>query len=63
MLLEELREHYGTWANLTRKLELGSTTYLRWRKIGYIPFNTQCVLEKKTGGKFIADMEHGKLQK
>ncbi len=60
MLLEELHDYYGTWANLTRKLELGMTTYLGWQKKGYIPYATQCVIEKKTNKKFKAVEMHAK---
>ena len=63
MLPEELREHYGTWAEMSRQLGLGATTYLKWMKKGYIPFETQCVLEKKTKGKFKANLKHCKSEK
>lgn len=63
MLIDELREYYGTWADMTRKLELGNTTYLGWRRKGYIPWTTQLVIEKKTNKKFKADMEHAKPKK
>lgn len=60
MLLEELHEYYGTWAYMARKLEIGSTTYLGWRKKGYIPWETQLVIEQKTNRKFKAHKGHGK---
>lgn len=63
MFIEELREHYGTWADMTRKLELGSTTYLGWIKKGYIPWTTQLVIENKTNKKFKADIGHAKPKK
>lgn len=63
MLLEELHEYYGTWADMTRKLELGSTTYLGWRKKGYIPWETQLVIEQKTNRRFKANKLHGKPKK
>jgi hypothetical protein len=62
MKICELREYYGTWANMTRKLELGSTTYLGWVRKGYIPFATQCVIEKKTNKKFKANEGHCKAE-
>jgi len=60
MLIEELYEYYGSWANLSRKLGLGSTTYLAWRKRGYIPYPTQCVIEMRTKRKFKANIKHAK---
>lgn len=60
MLLKELHEYFGTWANLSRELRLGNSTYLSWRKKGYIPYTTQLVIEKKTKGKFLANEKHGK---
>ncbi len=63
MLLEELREHYGTWADMTRKLGLGSTTYLGWIRKGYIPWTTQLDIEKKTKRKFKADKAHAMIKK
>ncbi len=61
--MEELYEHYGSWANMSRKLELGVTTYLGWRKKGYIPWETQCVIEAKTNRKFKANKNHAKPKK
>ncbi len=58
MLLQELYGFYGSWAKLTRELGLGSTTYQPWVKKGYIPYTTQLLIEKKTKGKFRADIEH-----
>ena len=60
MYLEELREYFGTYADMTRQLGLGNTTYLFWKKKGYIPFTTQCVIEKKTKRRFRADKNHEK---
>lgn len=58
MLLEELYRHYGTWTNLVRSLNIGSTTYQVWRKRGFIPFRTQLLIENKTKGRFKADELH-----
>lgn len=63
MLIEELHEHYGTWAQLTRELELGMTTYQGWLKKGYIPYTTQLIIEKKTKGKFKANENHCQIKK
>ena len=55
MRLEELKKHYKTWASMARKLELGSSTYLGWRRQGFIPYDTQCVIEVKSNRLFLAD--------
>lgn len=63
MLLEELYQHYGTWTNLVRDLDLGNSTYVVWRKKGYIPFKAQLLIENKTQGFFKADKDHGEPPK
>jgi len=54
MKIGELLDYYRTYANMSRKLELGGTTYMGWVKKGYIPFTTQCVIEQRTNKKFKA---------
>lgn len=60
MLFQELHDYYGTWTQLSRELGLGTTTYQNWVKKGYIPFNTQLLIEKRSKRKFKADLTHGK---
>lgn len=59
MLLEELHDYYGSWSNLVRELKLGLTAHQRWRNIGYIPYRTQLLIEKRSNGRFMADEAHG----
>jgi hypothetical protein len=63
MLLSELYEHYGSWTQLTKELDLGLSTYTRWLKKGYIPYTSQLVIEKKTNNLFKADQKHGRPDK
>lgn len=63
MLLRELHEYYGTWTELTRKLELGYSTYRGWLKNDSIPYLMQLLIEKKTEGRFLADINHVKPKK
>lgn len=63
MLMEELYKYYGSWANMARQLDFGATTYLGWKKKGYIPWKTQCVIEAKTHRKFKAHKGHGNPNK
>jgi hypothetical protein len=60
MLIQELYDHFGSWARLCRDLEFGSTTYQNWLKNGCIPYTTQLLIEKKTNNKFLADENHCK---
>lgn len=62
MRLEDLLEYFGTYSNMARKLELGYTTYLGWRKKGFIPYQTQCRIEVLTNYKFKANKKHEKIK-
>jgi hypothetical protein len=53
--LEELHNHYGSWAELTRRLGLGVNSYQYWQRIGYIPKRAQSHIERITKGFFKAD--------
>jgi hypothetical protein len=57
MRIEELYSKYGNWS--ATALQLGKTLSAinYWRKIGYIPYPAQLVIEKKTKGLFKARME------
>lgn len=58
MKIKELYEHYEyNWAKMSRELKFGSTTIKNWRDNGYIPFVSQKLIEKRTGGLFKARME------
>lgn len=57
MRIEELKEFYKTWTNLAHALEIGMNSHQYWRKVGYIPYPTQLVIEKKTKGKFKASLD------
>lgn len=57
MRIEQLKEHYGTWTNLCHELKTGMNSHQYWRKVGYIPYPTQLVIEKKTKGLFKASVD------
>lgn len=63
MFLIDLYNAYGTYAEMTRELKLGNSTYLGWKKKGYIPYETQCSIQVKTHGRFKACLEHGQPKK
>lgn len=57
MTLHELYKHYGSWAEMTRQLNLGANSYQYWQRKGYIPRGAQYYIEKKTDGLFKIDPE------
>lgn len=63
MLMSDLYEHYGTWEKLTRALKLSSNIHQHWKRIGYIPFTTQCIIHVRTEGFFKADEAHAENPK
>lgn len=60
MLLSELHAYYGTYTHMSRVLNLGNTTYLCWKRQGYIPLRSQLFIEHLTLGRFKASLKHGK---
>lgn len=63
MLMQELHDHYGSWAVMAREFHFNKTTYLVWRKKGYIPYATQCFIEVESNRRFIASRDHDKKEK
>lgn len=57
MRIEQLKEHFKTWTNLAHALQIGMNSHQYWRKVGYIPYPTQLVIEKKTKGLFKASLD------
>jgi hypothetical protein len=57
MRIEELKEHYKTWTKLAKALDVGMNSHQYWRKVGYIPYPTQCVIQEKTKGLFKASLD------
>lgn len=60
MRIEELHAYYGTWTAVSHALKIGMNTHQYWRKIGYIPYPTQLVIERETEGLFKASKEDAK---
>lgn len=58
MNLDELKEEYGSWSNAAVEIRVTWSSICYWRKIGYIPYSSQCLIEKNTKGKFKANKEH-----
>jgi hypothetical protein len=62
MLAYELREYYGSWSKMAKVLDIGVTTYQNWIRKGYIPYNTQVLIELKSNNQFKADEHHAHPQ-
>ena len=60
MKIDELKNYYKTWSNICREFGMGLNATQYWRKIGYIPYRTQLLIEKQSKGKFKANTEHAK---
>lgn len=61
MTLEELKEYYGTYTEMCHELRFGMNVYQYWKKIGYIPYPTQLLIQDKTDCLFKASKDHIKL--
>lgn len=57
MRLKELHQHYGTYTAIAHEFKQGMNAHQYWRKIGYIPFASQLLIEYKTNGLFKASEE------
>jgi hypothetical protein len=60
MRLEEVKKHYKTWTNLAHDLRQGMNTHQYWRRIGYIPFTSQLLIQHKSNGLLEAREEDAK---
>ena len=57
MKIEDLKSYYKTWTALSHALAIGMNSHQYWRKVGYIPYPTQLVIEKRTKGRFKASLD------
>ncbi len=60
MRIQDLYDKWGTWMAVANELKMSQSGVSYWRKIGYIPFPAQLVIEKKTKGALKADEKHAK---
>lgn len=51
MTVDNVKDHYVTWANAMRKLGLSQNSYQYWVKQGYIPINMQRIIQEETKGR------------
>ncbi len=56
MKLSQVYTYFGgNWATTMKELGLSPITYLAWRRKGYVPYRSQILIEKHTGGELVAD--------
>jgi hypothetical protein len=58
MLLEEVKQYFGTTYQFNKKTGMHHASFSNWEKKGYIPIKTQIKLEKITNGELKANLEH-----
>lgn len=57
MKLEELRQHYGNWTQVSLQLKISYSALTYWRNQGFIPYDKQCLIEVETNELFKARKE------
>ncbi len=63
MTIDELWNYYNkNDSELVRQLGISMSLPRKWRKMGYIPWRTQCWIEVETNRKFIARREDDPME-
>lgn len=57
MRVAELYEYFGNWSVAARELKVSPSNIQYWREKGYIPYNAQLMIERKTKGALKARTE------
>lgn len=60
MTLDDLYKRWGTWMAVANALKISQSGVTYWRKRGYIPFQAQLLIERKTNGALKAREEDAK---
>ena len=55
MTLEQIRKHFGSYAEAARKIGITRGGIAQWKTFGFVPRFRQLQVEKLTGGKLQAD--------
>jgi hypothetical protein len=58
MLIEDVKEHFGTCYAFHKQTGMHHSCYLNWSQKGFIPIKTQIKLEQMTSGKLLASLAH-----
>lgn len=59
MKLQDLLDFYGSEIMIAAKLGFSHQSIKNWKEEGVIPESSQCVIQVKTNGKFVADVDIG----
>lgn len=57
MILEQVKEYYGTSYNFEKETDMSHTNFVTWAMRGYIPYASQRRLERLTKGKLKASQD------
>lgn len=63
MTLNDLIQYFGNSYQFNKKTGMAHCNYIRWKKIGYIPIQTQSKIEEMTNGALKARLEDLKIIK
>lgn len=58
MTIEEVFMYFGSGYRMKKSIGIHHSTMTNWRERGHIPIETQMRIEKLTGGKLKASLEH-----
>jgi hypothetical protein len=57
MKLDELIQEYGSEIKVAAELGFSHQSVKNWKASGFIPFDSQCVIQVKTNSKFKAEQD------
>ena len=60
MTYDEVAKYYGSGYRIADKGGFSRGAPYNWKKQGYIPIETQMLIEKRTGGELKASLDHCK---
>jgi len=58
MVVKDILNFFGTWAEAARELRMGHNTLQTWKRKGFIPIRSQHRIERFTDGALKADVDH-----
>ena len=57
MILEQVKEYFGTSYNFEKETDMSHTNFVAWGIRGFIPYASQRRIERITNGKLKADKD------
>lgn len=58
MTYEEVKKYYGSGYKIARDGGFSAGAPYNWKRKGFIPIETQMIIEERTGGVLKADLAH-----